>query len=83
MPNTTLIKVIQTSTGIDFTYTKIYEKIYEKNNEKINEKIPNTANKNTYKKTKSGTYMKLETIREILDCKELCDNCVGHKCFDF
>ncbi len=78
-----IVSVIKTPTEIDFTFKKIYEKIYEKKYENIYEKIPYNVNKNTYKKTKSGKYMKLETIREILDCKELCDNCISHKCFDF
>jgi hypothetical protein len=38
---------------------------------------------NTYKKTNSGTYMKLETIREILDCDNSCSACVDPRCFDF
>ena len=64
--------------------SKIYinlEEISEEISEKITEKI--FIPKDVYIKTKSNNYMKLETIREILDCKEQCDVCESIYCYNF
>ena len=53
----------------------------EKIPEKISEEI--FIPKDVYIKTKSNKYMKLETIREILDCKEQCDVCESMYCYNF
>jgi hypothetical protein len=93
--NVTLIK---TPTNISIEYTKIElpKKIKEVSPksvdrikkskiyislEKISEEI--FIPKDLYIKTKSNNYMKLETIREILDCKEQCDVCESMYCYNF
>jgi hypothetical protein len=92
------VTVIKTPTNISIEYTKIElpkkikevspksvdrikkSKIYIRL-EKISEEI--FIPKDLYIKTKSNNYMKLETIREILYCKEQCDVCESMYCYNF
>ena len=92
------VTVIKTPTNISIEYTKIElpkkikevspksvdrikkSKIYI-NLEEIPEKI--FIPKDLYIKTKSNNFMKLETIREILDCNEQCDVCESMYCYNF
>ena len=55
------------------------------NLEEISEEIPEKIfiPKDVYIKTKSNNFMKLETIREILDCTEQCDVCESMYCYNF